>query len=86
VATWAVGRWRRGLPGRRRAGSRHRRGGGGGGAVAVGQRQSSGVAKNAKGRHRFGIKGVGAEICGADPRHVAIRHRRVDCKICGADP
>ena len=51
-------------------------------AVAVGQRQSSGVAKNAKGQHGSGIKGVGAEICGADPRHVAIRHRRVDCKIC----
>jgi hypothetical protein len=64
-------------------GSRHRRGGGG--AVAVEQRQSSGVAKNAKGRHKSGIKGVGAEIYGADPRHVAIRHKRVDYKIYDAD-
>lgn len=54
-------------------------------AVAVGQRQSSGVAKNAKGRHKSGIKGVGAEIYGADPRHVAIRHKRVDYKIYDAD-
>jgi hypothetical protein len=53
--------------------------------VAVEQRQSSGVAKNAKGRHKSGIKGVGAEIYGADPRHVAIRHKRVDYKIYDAD-